>query len=184
MTRLVFLDTETTGLSLDDHIWEIAAIVREPGQPDVEYHAFVRHSLAKAAQLPEAFRLDHDARYDASEALPSIAAARWLDVLTMGRAHIVGAVPNFDTERIALMMRHHGIEPDWHYHLIDVETLVVGWMYGRAPGRAADEYPLPWDSDDLSVAVGVDAPIETRHTALRDARWVRDLYDAVTRVRP
>lgn len=188
MTRLVFLDTEATGLALTDDIWEIAAIVREPGQPDVECHSFVRHSLAKAALLPEAFRADHDARYDANSAITSLAASQWVDALTMGRAHIVGGVPNFDTERLALMMRWHGIEPGWHYHLLDVENLAVGWIHGRYGTRddaARQAVALPWSSDDLSRACGVEPPgAGQRHTAMGDARWARDLYDAITASTP
>jgi hypothetical protein len=38
----------------------------------------------------------------------------------------------------------------------------------------------PWDSEVLSRAVGVDPNAYERHTALGDARWARDIYDAVT----
>ncbi|WP_267595512.1 hypothetical protein [Carbonactinospora thermoautotrophica] len=40
---------------------------------------------------------------------------------------------------------------------------------------------MPWRSDELSIACEVEpAPPEDRHTALGDARWARDLYDAIT----
>ena len=35
---LVFLDTETLGLGLDDPIWEIAAIRREDDGTETRYH--------------------------------------------------------------------------------------------------------------------------------------------------
>lgn len=183
MTHIVFCDTETTGLALDADIWEIALIVRIPGMPDVEYHSFVEHNTAKALRLPESFRADHDARYDEAQALSRHDAARLIADLTTD-AHIVGAVPNFDTERIALLLRAHGIEPAWHYHLIDVENLAVGWILGRfatQPTRAERQaVSLPWRSDDLAVACGIPPVAEAdRHTAMGDARWVRAWYDAI-----
>ncbi len=179
--RVVFLDTETTGLSLDDDIWEFATIVRDPGEPDVEWPGFIEHDLDKAAQLPERFLADHDARYAAEDALTRGAAAMLLDGLLRG-AHIVGAVPNFDTERIAILLRAHGIEPAWHYHLIDVENLAVGYIMGRygiAEPAESDAVTLPWDSDKVSAAIGVTVPDGERHTALGDARWARDIFDVV-----
>lgn len=174
MTRIVFLDTETCGLSPSAHIWEVAMIVREPGQEDVEIQTFVRHDLAQAEALPDSFRADHDARYDPDLALGSAEAARLVLDVTGERAHIVGAVPNFDTERIATLMRARGYTPDWHYHLIDVENLAVGYL--AAKGQRID---LPWDSDEISARLGITAPVEGRHTALGDCRWARDIYDAV-----
>lgn len=191
MTRLVFLDTETTGLSLDDDVWEIAAIVRDPGVPDVEHHLFVDHSAAKCMQLPPRFFADHQSRFPSlndpadgdvtSRESAAELVADWTD-----RAHIVGAVPNFDTERLALMLRSFGIEPGWHYHLICVEALAVGWIHGRY-GTAEDAerraVSLPWRSDDLAAACGIPPVAEAdRHTAMGDARWVRDWYDAITAV--
>lgn len=91
MTALVFMDTETTGLSLDDDIWEFAAIRREEDGAEETTHLFLQR---------------------------------------------------------------------------------VG---------VADEIGLPWKSDDLSRACGVEPPTEDeRHTALGDARWVMRLYDAIT----
>ena len=41
MTKLCFIDTETTSLRHDRRAWEIAVITREPGKPDQEKSWFV-----------------------------------------------------------------------------------------------------------------------------------------------
>lgn len=185
MTALVFCDTETTGLSLFDDIWEFAAVRREDDGTESEHHFFVRHSRSKAAKLPDRFRTDLQRRYDRDRALTRAAAAKAMHAVTQGRPHIVGAVPNFDTERIAALMRQYGYDPDWHYHLIDVENLAVGWLWGRfgwmsddVKDKIRDGTTRPWRSDDLSRMCGVEPPNESeRHTALGDVRWVMRWYD-------
>jgi len=191
MSILVFLDTETTGLSLDDDIWEFAAIRREADGSQTEHHLFVEHETTKCARLPESFRADHRRRFPISHGPDwdkNVHSRRGLaDAvvgLTSDRPHIVGAVPNFDTERLAILLRRYALEPAWHYHLIDVENLAVGWIhgkYGTKDEAEARAVALPWDSDDLSRACGVEPPGEgERHTALGDARWAMRLYDAIT----
>ncbi len=109
-----------------------------------------------------------------------------MEELTRG-AHLVGAVPNFDADVLGTRMRANGICPSWHYHLIDVEALMVGWIYGGVGSGRDTGLPteilarLPWKSDDLAHAVGVEIREQDRHTALGDARWARDIYDAVMR---
>lgn len=108
------------------------------------------------------------------------------------RAHIVGSVPGFDAEVLAALLRDDALTPTWHYHLIDVDTLAVGWLARRLvadaeaaavtiPAKArAWDLAQPWTSDDLSRALGVEPPSEAeRHTALGDARWAMRVYDAV-----
>ncbi len=177
---LVFMDTETTGLSLADDIWEFAAIRREGDEtPDYPLHLFIEHDADKASKLPESFRRDLEARFNPAVAISPRDAARLIARILQpgegGKAHVVGAVPNFDTERVALLLTTHGLTPPWHHHLIDVENLAVGFALGRH--RATP--PLPWDSDHLSRMVGVEPPGDGRHTAMGDAMWARDIYDRV-----
>jgi hypothetical protein len=120
-------------------------------------------------------------------------AAEAVAIWTHG-AHLVGSVPNFDAETLAPLLREHGHIPAWHYHLIDGENLAVGYLIGRwaqakqdapATGTQVEEGPfdigLPWKSDEISRAVGVEPPTDDeRHTALGDARWAMRMYDAIT----
>lgn len=199
MSALVFMDTETTGLALDDDIWEFAAIRREADGSESETHLFIQHGhgheTSRCKNLPAPFLDDHNARYDGQAAYEVWAAVSRIATLFHDRPHVVGAVPNFDTERLALLLRQYGHEPGWHYHLIDVENLAVGYVYGVA-ARENDLHrmgyetpsgeivtggvPLPWASDALSRACGVEPPTTERHTAMGDARWAMALYDAIT----
>lgn len=215
---LVFLDTETTGLERDADIWEFAAIRREPDGSEETLHLFIEHDWEKCARLPEAFKADHLARFPGHNQHTGRRAAahqieRFLAPSDRPLPHIVGAVPNFDTERISLLLRteigQHVTDP-WHYHLIDVENLAVGAL-AATPVRVClsdvddqtlDELakqrfsirqsfkthpevavlPLrpPWNSDDISHALGIDPDATgTRHTALADARWAMAIYDRV-----
>lgn len=171
---IVFLDTETTGLSLTDDIWEFAAIYREPSGDEYRLHLFIEHDPVKAAALPESFRADLARRFDPAKAYTQKNAALLIHDFLDLKPHIVGACPNFDTERLAILLRRHGFEPAWHYHLIDVENLAVGYL-------AAIGKPLspPWDSNELSAAIGVDPEHFSRHEAMADAEWARAIYDRV-----
>ena len=185
MTPLVFMDTETTGLTLDDDIWEFAAIRREPDGTEHTLHIFLNHNAEKCARLPEPFRVDHCKRWPEGEGQdPQWAADAIRRFTGIDRPHIVGAVPNFDTERVALLLGRYGLKPGWHYHLIDVENLAVGYLAGRAEHEGYTPLPLPWDSDDLSRRCGVEPPTDERHTAMGDVRWAMALYDAITSAQP
>jgi len=195
---LVFMDTETTGLALDDEIWEFAAIRREPNGTESELHLFIEHDRNSCSKLPASFRDDHFDRYRDHRAVTRREAAQKIFHLFGGysdehRPHVVGAVPNFDTERVALLLRRHSAwEPRWHYHLIDVENLAVGWLFGQYQtdqkrGMLRELMPkgpaslaLPWDSNEISKAIGVDPDQFERHTAMGDVRWAMAIYDAVT----
>ena len=171
-TPIVFLDTETLGLELDDPIWELALIRRETDGNEVEHHFFVQHVRDVPASLPEAFAIDYETRYDPDAAWDRNELRPVLRHLLRDRPHVVGAVPNFDTERIAHQLHIDG----WHYHLIDVENLAVGYLAGQRETVPA----LPWDSNALSRRLGINPDGFVRHTALDDARWARAIWDRIT----
>jgi hypothetical protein len=184
---LVFLDTETTGLNLDDDIWEFAGIRRASDGAETALHLFIDHDLRKCVQLPESFKAGHLARFPGhnqfdskSTAASKIGEFLWPED-DKGKVHVIGAVPNFDTEHLARLMRETGHQPRWHYHLIDVENLAVGYLMGRRIyPEDAHSWSPPWESDELSRAVGVEPPGEgERHTAMGDARWAMRIYDAI-----
>jgi DNA polymerase III epsilon subunit-like protein len=190
VSRLVFIDTETTSLRPDRRTWEIGLYVRDAGYDPLKAHQWFIDSgdLDLANADPMALNIGgfyerHPQMRDASEKLPS----EWVVLEEVERiirgAHLVGAVTNFDAEVLGARMRDNGICPSWHYHLIDVEALAVGALAAKGlwpPGGGDERYALPWRSDEVSELLGVDLPSdEDRHTALGDARWARDVYDAV-----
>lgn len=206
MTGLAFLDTETVTLEPGpDVIWEIGLILRN-GDTDQEWRWQMRPNLAIAhpkalevGRYHERFAVPagapvigwgpFNADFPARMSRRALAAA--LAAMLQDR-HVVGAVPSFDTERLRLFLARNRMTPTWHYHLIDVESLAVGYLHGRVvetlirqpdvnPSRWTGALGLPWRSDDLSRACGVEPPaVGERHTALGDARWVRDWYDRIT----
>lgn len=170
---IVFLDTETLGLG-DAPIWEFAAIRRQPDGTETVRQFFIRHDpYPWLDDLPDEFANDYVARFNPREAL-TVEQAAWHIHLATAGAHIVGAVPNFDTERLAKLLACNDIKPGWHYHLIDVENLAVGYLAARN-----DLWKPPWKSDKLSAAISVDPQEFPRHTAMGDVLWVRAQYDAI-----
>lgn len=190
--RLAFVDTETTGLDSDTHeVWDIAVITRDVygtgGYVDAYHQFFVLPDLSLAH--PKALEIGKF-----WERMPQLALSGQVDEawtvagevlrLLNGR-HVIGMVPDFDSRflwRFVAEFTELDLPP-WHYHLIDVETLAVGWLLGMGEFLP----PLPWRSDDLSRLLGVEPPeSELRHTAMADAQWARELWDRIvgTHVQP
>lgn len=207
MTGVCFIDTETTGLDPDRHaIWEVALIT-----PDGDEHVWQfpvdemaadpfalnigryweRHwGTGNEVDVLDAIYHAHDRRSrrknfpDEGRAIrPSSEWAHRFRDLTAG-CHLAGAVVSFDEERLRRLLHSLGVLHRWHYHIIDVEALAVGYLAAKitASNGAADPglIGVPWQSDMLSAALGVTVNDEDRHTALGDARWARAIYDAVT----
>lgn len=185
-STLIFLDTETTGLELDSDIWEFYAVKRS-SRGEEELHMFIEHDYDKCLGLPDRFLEDHLDRYahgvtreSAAEGIVEFfgAPAEWPTV--------VGMNPSFDTQRITRLLRKHWPEnPDapgkmlepWHYHLIDLGPMMLGYIRGRYPNRSP---ALPYKSDELSQLLGVDPPAPSaRHTAVGDVRWATRVYDHI-----
>lgn len=191
---LAFVDVETTGLDPSQHTpWEIAVIRREDGtQTEHLWQIRPPESHLRRIADPDALRIG---RYRERMAVPDGAVAARMpsgtseemypllslrgvckEIATaLDSAILVGSNPAFDAAFLLDLLVSH--PPPWHYRPIDVATLAAGWLTGA--GRA-DEVSVPYSSRGLSRAIGVAPPGPgVAHTALGDARWARDMWDAV-----
>ena len=205
---LVFLDTETTSLNSDTgRIWEFAGIRRDFNddgnlvgertmwfQIEQLIHEADPFAL-KIGKYYERFgaagewadwtvEVDDGTLIDPikewtrwpvkGEVTSTYTAAKLIEEFTKD-ATIIGNVIAFDAERLERLLKAEGRLPRWHYHMIDIEPMVVGHALAR--GLTFD---LPYLSSQLTAYLGVPEPDETlRHTALGDATWVKDQWDAL-----
>jgi hypothetical protein len=193
---ICFIDTETTSLRHDRRAWEIGIIARASDGSETEHHWFVSvRDLDLGNADPFSLKIGrfyerHPGADDMADPWDSCEQNVLGEVERVTRsAHLVGAVVSFDAEVLGARMRENGILPSWHYHLIDIEALAVGYLSGSpaygASGAGSkrqetrDLITPPWKSDDLSAVLGITVPEDERHTALGDARWARAIYDAV-----
>lgn len=188
--RLVFLDTETTGLGPDSQPWEIGMIIRDPDTEDLEKQLFldVDQTTADPYALtmsgfwerhPEHARRGRVTRLQpvtgSSEAAHAVAKATH-------QAIIVGANPAYDMGVLERFLRAHGRIPTWDYHPYDMEAVAVGWLLGTGQAAGVAEAHQRWSSYRISEACGVARPdADSAHTAMGDARWARDWFDALNR---
>lgn len=218
---LVFADCETDGTHRGRQAWEVAFIRREPDGTERSTEFFIHIDMSTA----DPFGLNVGRFYDrhplgrklAGEYLiagsmsggqyrTGEAAAFTVAQWTHG-AHIVGANPAFDTETFDPLLRQHGLIPAWHYHVIDVSAMALGYLMHTAKHLEAraevERQPTsgpsldlraeaqrlraiatpPYSSNELTEAIGVPPiPKEKRHTAMGDAEWARAMYDRMTGV--
>lgn len=182
---LAFVDTETTGLHAGRRAWEVA-IIRRTHQPDGTHTEKTTWVMVEDIDLshadPQALAIGgfHDrhpihgdrrpvpAGADAPELLYESRAARTIERATRG-AVLVGLNVTFDVTTLTQMLRAHRLTPTWWYSPIDVKSMILARPDAR-PGMS---------SDQLADLLGVTSTKTQRHTARGDARFTRDLYDAV-----
>lgn len=190
--KVCFVDTETTGLDPQRHsIWEVGLITpdgaerawqfpvdemsADPIALDIGRYWERRWSTCNDVDPLAAIYEAHERRSrrknfpDEGRAVrPDATWCAHFRDLTAG-CHLAGAVVSFDEERLRRLLHASGVLHRWHYHLVDVEALAAGKL-GADP---------PWDSGELSRALGVYPEDFGRHTALGDARWAQAIYRAV-----
>lgn len=204
--NIIFLDTETTSLEPDRQVWEVGLIFRrhrQVGTPefeDAEYQYIiedVKLDNANVRSLEIGGFFERHARVGHARGYNAYTAAEEFFRMFHG-AHVVGNVPSFDTIALENMLRAEGFIPTHHYHLLDIENLIVGYIRGiqnvsfnltDETSEFLEDYygePLlnydcqpPWNSEELSRLIGINPDNYRRHEALEDARWVRDSYDRI-----
>lgn len=170
--KLAFVDTETTGLIKDIHEpWEIAVITRDD-DGDHEHCWMLRPTMKFADPMGLRIgryyeRIGDISDVESTELERRIVASELAKLLN--ERIIVGAVPDFDAEILRHWLANNGQCGTWHYHLCDVETIAAGAL----------RQPPPWNFDSMLKEFGLVYDEKDRHTALGDARMVRDLFDAV-----
>lgn len=168
--RLVFVDTEATGLDHRIHqLTEVAWIVREPDGTERTRRFVPEHTLDGAEEKALEITRYHDLL--ANE--PRTPDAEWLDVLLADcdGAVLVGVVPDFDARHLLQACQRVGRTPTWDHHLIDVGTLAMPLL------AAAPE--VPRGVAGLCVSLGVAHDPELAHGALYDAQQTMRCFDRV-----
>lgn len=186
-TKLIFTDCETTGLDPRRHdAWEIAIISWNADSQIWEETTW--NLWPPALQEADTVALSINHFYERSAAIkigrgwdsPNYAAEELVQI-TAGK-HLVGACPWFDARFYEKLLYAYGYTPGWHYHLIDVEALTIGYLAGQAEFLGDDPIilPLPWKSDWLAQSLNVQRPTEKeRHTAIGDAREVKQTFERI-----
>jgi DNA polymerase III epsilon subunit-like protein len=174
MSKIVFLDLETTGLNpFDNEILEVAMIVREDGAPDKEIDFSLKIDLRKASERALKVNQYHTRRSQLEDKQVTRAKAVALLTVYLDGAIVVGNNVQFDLRFIENYLDGSAAETatPWHYHPVDLKALVAGRFGLGEP---------PWSTGEIASAVGVNLPSQTvLHTAMGDCRWNRDVYDAL-----
>lgn len=202
---IVFVDTETTGLSASARPWEVAVIRRERDGAQREYVAQIAYDLAGMAQMhaseqalavggwltrgaPGTTYLGEDGKQRSFRWRDERQTAMDLRKFFVDEPVLIGVDVHFDARILEGLFSRGGTgSVSWHYALVDLKAATWGHLLGQDAHNDLAGVPMPTElhlplrSEELSRALGVEPPAgDERHTALGDARWAARWYDALT----
>lgn len=175
---LVWLDTETTGLTPNAHpyhrIIEIGISVTDLDLNVIEeFETKIQLSPAdRATASPEALRVNQYSDEEwAGAPLPNRDLWDRVDRLTAKRP-IAGQNPTFDTGFLRAEFQRFGITPRWHRRLYDTTTLAhhVMWTHDVRDARGQSTASL------VPVYKALGGPELPEHRAMADVRRAQYLY--------
>ena len=182
MTAICFVDTETT--SLDPHTrvaWDVGLIRREEDGSEKRTQFFVELTNREfiAADSTSLEIGNYDERYDPLEAISKRAAAALIAEYT-DDAVLAAATPDFDALGLANILEAAGLQPKWHYKLLDVTTFASGVLLAK--GVWTEDTLWPSSLGECVEELQVEVSDSARHTALGDAELHMAVYDAAVRL--
>ena len=168
--RLVFVDTEATGLDHRVHqLTEVAWILREPDGTEATRRFVPEHTLDGAETKALEITRYHELLADE----PRTPDTEWVDVLLSDAdgAVLVGVVPDFDARHLLQACQRVGRTPTWDHHLLDVGTLAMPLL--------AAHPEVPRGVAALCASLGVPHDAGRAHGALYDAQQTMRCFDRV-----
>lgn len=138
----MFFDLETTSADWFREIWNVGVILRTADGTVVDRSELIISDVDLTYANPYALDIGHFWQRhpghggdpgDAEVVTAAEAAERiehWTRRVDGQRPHVVGCVPNFDTEVSQHLLRRYNRLWDAHYHLLDVENMALGFLLG------------------------------------------------------
>lgn len=165
MGRLVSVDLETSGLDSSKHEVIEVGLVFEKDQQVETVEFSLPFDIRRAD--PRALEINGWGKRVFPDNMDRARAVGYLQIV-LNDAHILGKNPCFDAGFLTELFRQYGARPVWHHRLVDVGSVAMGAYRQR-------EVP---NTERVEELTGM--PLEGRHGALNDAKWVWDTFHLMT----
>lgn len=188
MTKIAFLDLETTGLDPLRHtITEVGLILPE-GEEIQAWIKLEQNELAEAE--PQALKINHyyDRRIEAEDR--ENPDHKWTSVIALSHRRefalslcedlqdciLAGCNVKFDQQFLEIWMREQGVVPVWDYRVLDVPTYAAG-VHNAITARVEDQIEPPFSTAKICNALGIESDEGLAHSALYDAQLGQRIWN-------
>ena len=171
--KLAFVDTETTGLNPEiAEVIEIAIIRVEPGSPPTYYQTLIRPERIELAH-PKALEINgYAANSERWDDAPLMSDVGDFIVDTLKGFTLVGHNIAFDETMLNANLYRASIHRRVPYRKIDTQMLAMEHLYPLGLKRTSMD----------SIRTFLDWDAEGAHTAMKDAKDAKKLFDLLWRV--